>query len=173
MTKRTTTTNNSSEENTVSTTNDVKQRGRNQKRKKTYERVRELHIPQELKQYFLADDYELRLERWALNGEEDYRNLYSREREGYEFVTIDEIPEEFRPMFVTVDTRQRKGLITINDLCLMKVDVDLRQARRDFYAQETENEVKASDVYTLFKQNKFKDLGTKSSISTKEPSFQE
>lgn len=145
------------------------------RRRKVYERVSETEIPDDVKESFLKDDYELRWVRWAIGGDEDYRYLARREKEGYEFVTQDELPKSFLAGLRLQDTRVRKGLVTSGDLCLMKVDSDLRKSRIDYYSKATDAEVKAADVYTLVKNGKgaFRDLGSKSSTDVaKEPRFQ-
>jgi len=147
-------------------------RGNRLKRRKTYERVSETHIPEDVKAEFKKDDYELRWVRWSINGEEDYRYLARRENEGYEFVQTKELPDSFLAGLRVQDTRNRKGLVTSGDVCLMKVDVDLRESRRDFYNKETDAEVAAADIYTVSKRKGFIDLGSSSKVSSKEPRFQ-
>lgn len=142
-------------------------------RRKTYERVSETHIPQNVVDSFAKDDYELRWIRWSINGEEDYRYLARRENEGYEFVQMSELPSSFLAGLRIQDTRTRKGLVTSGDVCLMKVDKDLRNSRRQYFNQETDAEVAAADIYTISKRKGFIDLGSSSKISTgKEPRFQ-
>lgn len=139
-------------------------------RKKTYERPRESALPQELIDHFKKDDYELKLVRWASQGVEDYRYLNRREREGYEFVTASEIPPELMKGLITLDTKTKAGLIIVGDLCLMKIDKDLRQSRRDAYASVTDREVESVDIHVLEKKG-FKNLGTKSRVMMREPKF--
>lgn len=141
------------------------------RRRKVYERVSETHIPQEIVDMFESDDYALRWVRWSINGEEDYRYLARRENEGYEFVQIDELPSSFLAGLKLMDTRNRKGLVTSGDVCLMKVDKDLKKSREDFYNRETDAEVAAVNIHNLTRKG-FKDLGSKSSVNTKEPRFQ-
>lgn len=140
------------------------------KRRKTYERVREAEIPQYVRDLFRQDDYELKLIRWALNGEEDYRYLARRENEGYEFVSKDELPAEFLSSIREMDTRSRKGLVTMGDLCLMKVDVDLQKSRQDYFANVADQEVEAVNIHNITKKG-LRDVGTKSKVMYREPSF--
>ncbi len=141
-------------------------------RKKVYERIRESQIPEELVEHFKRDNYDLKLVRWSLNGEEDYRYLNRREREGYEFVSPEEIPQEFMRSMRVLDTKTQLGLVTVGDLCLMKVDSDLRNSRRKAYQEDTDREVNAVDVHVLEKKG-FRNLGTKSKVYMKEPTFQD
>ena len=141
-----------------------------QKRKKVYERVRETLIPQEIQELFKAQGYELKFIRWAIAGEEDYKYLARREREGYEFVTKSELPVEYLRSLRVTDTRSRTGLVTMGDLCLMKVDTDLRNSRRKYFQEETDAEVASVDIHILEKKG-FRNLGSRSKVIMKEPSF--
>lgn len=141
-------------------------------RKKTYERVRESALDKELINYFNKEGWDLKLIRWAINGDEDYRYLNRREREGYEFVTSDEIPDKFKAGMNIIDTKNRKGLITMGDLVLMKVDSDLRNSRRKVYQQITDNEVASVDVNVLEKKHGLKNTGSRTKVYVgKEPGF--
>ncbi len=143
-----------------------------QARKKVYEPVTATDIPAHIVQRFKEDNYELRWIRFRLDGQEDYKSLYKREQEGYEYVTQDELPSDFLVGIRIVDGKSRQGLVTSGDVCLMKVDTDLRQSRRDYYKNKTNNEIQAADVWNITKKG-FRDLGSKSSISYgKEPNFQ-
>jgi len=141
------------------------------KRKKVYERVREGHIPAKLKEHFKKDEYDLRLVRWSLRGKEDFGNLNRREREGYEFVTMDELPNWYKDSIRAIDTPNRKGLVTVNDLCLMKVDTDLRNSRREVYQSATARELESVDMHVLEKKG-FRNAGSSSKRITA-PGFQE
>jgi hypothetical protein len=142
-------------------------------RKKVYERVRESALPEGLREHFKKDDWELRLVRWILQGDEDYRYLAFREKEGYEVVTIDEIPEQFHQGLNVVNGKNRQGLVTIGDLVLMKIDTDLRASRRKVYQDITDQEVNSVDIHVLEKKHGFRNLGTKSKVYMKEPTFQD
>lgn len=141
-------------------------------RRKVYERFSASDIPQDVIDMFARDDYELRWVRYLVGGEEDLKNLYARERDGYEFVKASELPEHFLSGLKLYDGRARQGLVTSGDLCLVKVDKDLRNSRRAFFAKKTRDELQAADVFNITRKG-FKDLGSKSSSSTgKEPTFQ-
>lgn len=139
-------------------------------RKKTYERVRESAIPNALIEFFKKDDWELKLIRYSLQGEEDYRYLNMREREGYELVSMSEIPENLRGGLEMINTKNRQGLIVIGDLVLMKVDSDLRNSRRKAFQQLTDNEVASVDVHVLEKRG-FRNLGSSSKTTFHQPKF--
>lgn len=141
-------------------------------RKKVYERIRESTIPEALVDHFKLDNYDLKAVRWALHGEEDYRYLNRREREGYEFVTEAEIPRHLMGGLRSMNTKSHQGLITMGDLCLMKVDSDLRNSRRAAFQADTDKEMASVDIHVLEKKG-FRNLGTKSKTVFREPTFQE
>ena len=142
------------------------------KRRKVYEAIRESALPQALHDIFKQDNYELRLIRWIISGEEDYRNVTRKVNEGYEFVSESELPDWFKASVRLMDTKSRAGMVTLGDLVLMKIDSDLRQSRRDFYQKKTDAEVASVDVHVLEKKG-FRNLGTKSKVVMREPKFQE
>lgn len=139
-------------------------------RRKVYERTRETKIPDEVIEMFAKRGYDLRLVRWTVNGVEDQRSLTRRENEGYEFVDAKELPAQYLKQLRLADTRSRNGLVTMGDLCLMKVDSDLRQSRRDYFSSEADAEVAAVDVHVLEKKG-FRNLGTRSKVVMREPTF--
>jgi hypothetical protein len=139
-------------------------------RRKVYERVRSTMIPEAIKQHFAKRGYDLRLVRWSVGGVEDQRSLTTRENEGYEFVDAKELPDNYLKQLRLADTRSRNGLVTMGDLCLMKIDSELRQSRRDYFADETKAEMDAVDVHVLEKKG-FRNLGTRSKVIMREPTF--
>lgn len=140
-------------------------------RRKVYERVRETDIPQYVKDFFAKDDYELRFIRWSIHGQPDYRYLNVREQEGYEFVKAKELPDEYRRVMREVDTNIGNGLVTNGgDLCLMKIDSDLRRSREAHFDDVATQEIEAVDLNVLNKKG-FITKGSKSSVIMREPSF--
>lgn len=142
-------------------------------RKKVYEQIVSSKIPQDVIDLFAKDDYEVRWVRLKLGGEEDLSNLGRREREGYEFVTADELPENFLNSLKIYDGKTRQGLITSGDLVLMKVDTELRKSREEFFKTKTDKEVDAANIWNTSRKRGLIDTGSKSSVSVgKEPTFQ-
>ncbi len=161
MTKKATTTEDTSTETTS-----------RKPRKKVYERIREGVIPDYVNEHFAKENYTLKPIRWTLQGNEDYRYLAHRENEGYEFVTADELPEQYMSSIRVVDTRARKGLVTMGDLCLMKIDMDLQRSRDAHFQGEAAKELNAVDINTLTKKHKLINQGTNSRVFVKTPDFQ-
>ncbi len=142
-------------------------------RKKVYERINETDLPASLVEKFKKDNYDLRLKRWSVFGDEDYRYLTQCENEGYEFVNVDELPESFLTGVRIMDTKGRKGLVILGDLCLMKIDCDLNKSRTKHFQDLTDAQVAAVDIHVLEKKHGFRNLGTRSKVMMKEPTFQE
>ena len=141
-------------------------------RRKVYQPVVETKIPQDVQDAFRGEGYELRLIRWSITGKEDYRNLHRRVQEGYEFVTAKEL-KDLAPHFASTlksqSTSIAKGILTIGDNCLMKVDIDLRDSRREYFKKKTHQEVQAVDINVLGKKHGLIDGGSKSQVITREP----
>lgn len=141
-------------------------------RRKVYERVRESDIPQYVRDHMMKEGYALRFVRWSIHGEPDYRYLNRREKEGYEFVKKEDLPEEYLRSMKSVNVSTHQGLITNGgDLCLMKVDVDLQKSREQYFSSITDAEVSAVDANVLNKKG-FITHGSKSNVMLREPSFQ-
>jgi hypothetical protein len=156
--------------------NDVKEQTTSKARKprkKVYERIQETDLPEDLVAHFKLDNYDLRLKRWSILGDEDYRYLTQCENEGYEFVHVDELTESFLASVRIMDTRGRKGLVIIGDLCLMKMDCDLTKSRKKYFEDKTAQQLDAVSMHVLNKKHGFQDLGTRSKVLMKEPTFQE
>lgn len=141
-------------------------------RRKTYVRPTESDIPQSVANYFAKDDYELRWVRWSVNGEPSYKYLNHRELEGYEFVTVQELPKEYVRTLRIRDTQVTKGLVTNGaDLCLMKIDKDLRQSRREFLETKAQEQLDAVNNYV--KEKGLRTTGSRSSVVYREPVFRD
>lgn len=142
------------------------------RRKKVYQPVEESKIPQEIINLFAKDNYTLKPIRWSIQGIEDYRHLSKREKEGYEFVTVDELPQWYLSSIRLLDTKARRGLVTMGDLCLMKIDTDLRNSRIAHFTNRSDEQVAGVDINVLEKKG-FRNVGTKSRTMMREPTFQE
>lgn len=158
MTKKTTTTNEPTSEKEQYANGPT--RGSRPERKKTYERPRNTQLPEELQEHFRKSGYEVRPIRYIVAGVEELSYLANRESEGYEFVEVSELPDWYLKRIRQVDTKTRTGLVTTGDLCLMKIDIDLRNSRRDHFAGITDQENEAVDIHSYTKKN-FRTAGSK------------
>lgn len=143
------------------------------RRKTTYERVAETKIPKEVEQAFAKEGWDLKWVRFKMRGEEDYRNLAIRFQEGYEFVQPEELPQSYRNTLQIRDACNRKNLVTSGDCCLMRIDQELREDRRQTYMNITDQNVDAVDMNVISKKKGFKNLGSKSQVMTREPTFRD
>ena len=145
------------------------------RRKVVYEAQSLTSIPQDVVDAFEKRDWKLRFIRYLINGEQDIRNLSKRKNEGWEFVTAKELTdldlEWYLTTFQAEDTRNFKGLLISGDSVLAKADVELIQSRTDHFDKITKAELEAADVYTQTRKHGFQDLGSKSSITSREPQF--
>lgn len=143
-------------------------------RRKVYERPAESDIPRDVIEYFAKDNYDVRMVRWAIKGEPDYRYLNRREQEGYEFVRKEELPESYIRTMRIRDTQVAKGLVTNGgDLCLMKVDKDLRKSRVKYFEGVAQDMLNAVDVNVIEKKGMLRNLGSRSKVILREPTFQD
>lgn len=116
-------------------------------RSKVYIRQRISEVPSEIVEFFKKRGYGVRYIKWSDNGVADYRYLGKREREGYEFVTAKEMPPDLIRTLQTVNINTVNGLLTNGaDLCLMKIDLDLRDSRNAYFSGLAEQEVSAADA---------------------------
>ena len=139
-------------------------------RKTNYERVSETQIPDEVIAHFEAEDWVLGFKRWRLDGKQQDAHIASKLREGWEFVTMDELPDWYQSFFDTESYKSRDECVVVKDMVLMKADKAMIEDRRQYYRQLAKNELNAVDIHVLQKKG-FKDLGTKSSVTMSEPRF--
>lgn len=143
-------------------------------RRKTYERHKESEIPQYVIEHFKKDDYDLRFVRWSILGEPDYRYLSRMEQEGFEFVTKDELPDEYVRTLRVRDSDMTKGMLTNGgDLVLMKIDSDLRKDRQKYFEERSRRELDSVDINVIEKRGNLRNVGSRSKVMLREPSFQE
>lgn len=157
----------------VEATEEVSQGRTRPQRRKTYQPVRDTQVDVGLVEHFAKQGYDLKLIRWAVHGEEDYRYLARRVKEGYEFVHKSEIPAEYKASLMDVDARTFNGMVTMGDVCLMKIDQDLRESRRQHYQNVTDTEIESVDLHVIGRKKGFLTQGTRTKVSMREPSFQD
>jgi len=115
-------------------------------RKKQYVPPNMLEIPQEVQYHFKKDGYKLRWVRQSLQGKDDAKNLVKRQREGWEWVQKDEIPESLQNDF-EIGTGRTEGAIVNNDLVLAKIPVEIAESRQEYYEDMANSQVDAVDQY--------------------------
>lgn len=96
-------------------------------------------IPYEVREKFNGDGYHLRWVRVLLDNNDDYKNVADRRREGYEPVTIAELPIQFRDLFETKSfgpgSAKYASIAMVGDLALFKIPYKKAQARQRYYEQ--------------------------------------
>ena len=100
-------------------------------------------IPQEVIEKFEDEGMHLRWIRVLLDGQDDYKNVAKRRREGYEPVSINEIPEHVRDLFETKSfgpsASKFSNIAMVGDLALFKVSEGKARARTRYYEQTALN----------------------------------
>lgn len=96
-------------------------------------------IPHEVREKFTDEGYHLRWVRVLIDNQDDYKNVADRRREGYEPVTIAELPVQFRDLFETKSFGATAGkyssIAMVGDLALFKIPYAKAQARQRYYEQ--------------------------------------
>ena len=103
----------------------------------------EMEIPDDLEAKFKENGYSIRWIRFLINNEEDYKNIGKRSREGWEFVTYDEVKDAI-PMSRELSTKNHKNLVTVGDLALAKIPTYKAEARKAYYEERAKEAVRAA-----------------------------
>lgn len=110
-----------------------------EERYETYIPSSSFDIPPEVIQHFDDQGMHLRWIRVTLLDQDDYKNVAKRRREGYEPVSISELPEHVRDLFETKSfgpaTSKYSAIAMVGDLALFKVPLAKAEARNRYYAQ--------------------------------------
>ena len=98
----------------------------------TFEEEDALAIPEEVKVRFLNQGMVLRWIRIQIRGADDYQNVGKRQRDGWVFVTPDEVPEMSTSSIVKEGGRYA-GTVVRGDVALAKMPEGRAIARREHY----------------------------------------
>ena len=88
-----------------------------------------LDIPESVTVRFEDQGMKLRWLRTTIKGSDDYANIGKRMQEGYEFVSLDEVPEMAHSAMVKEEGRY-KGTVCRGDLALAKLPIKRAEARQ-------------------------------------------
>jgi len=91
------------------------------------------------------EGFEHRWIRAEVNGYEDKKNVYSKLREGYELVRIDELPEEYQHLLPTVEDGKHAGVISVGGLLLARIPKETLKERADYFRQKARDQLQAVD----------------------------
>jgi len=91
------------------------------------------------------EGFEHRWIRAEVNGYEDKKNVYSKLREGYELVRIDELPEEYQHLLPTVEDGKHAGVVSVGGLLLARIPKETLKERADYFRQKARDQLQAVD----------------------------
>lgn len=108
------------------------------RRETTYTPPSEYEIPDEIREKFESEGYHLRYIRVLLEDKDDFKNVAKRRREGYEFVTVRELPEHLQGLYEVKNfgtaAQKYSGVVMVGDLALAKLPIEKFHARQRYYA---------------------------------------
>lgn len=102
-----------------------------------------LSIPEKVRARFLDQGYTLKWVRVAIKGQDDFKNVGTKLRDGYSFVEPDEAPE-MAAGFQIGENKLGK-LVLRGDVALAKAPTDRVEARKATYAKRTRDLTNAVD----------------------------
>lgn len=135
-----------------------------------YERRLKSIIPDDIIQKFLSDGFAIRYKAFRIANVEQSSSISELLRDGWEFVTSNELPEEYQDYFDQEEFRGRKEILVAHDLVLMKHSVEYVQSEKDYWAAQTKRDLDSVNTNVLQKKGFITD-GSKSSVSMSEPDF--
>ena len=91
------------------------------------------------------EGFKYRWIRAEVQGFEDKQNVFSKMREGYELVRLEELPEEYRHTMPAVDEGKNKGVVGVGGLLLAKIPVETVEERNAYYRNRTRDQLTAVD----------------------------
>ena len=141
----------------------------------TFEEEDALAIPEEVKARFLNQGMVLRWIRVQLKGADDYQNVGKRQRDGWVFVTPDEVPEMSTSSIVKEGGRYA-GTVVRGDVALAKMPEGRAIARREHYENKANELMNAVNSQLMSNNDSRLPIynNSKSTVSRgKSPKFQD
>ena len=111
-----------------------------------------LSIPPSVKARFDGEGMALRWIRVRLKGKDDYQNVGKRLSEGWQFVTVEEVPEMVNSSVVREEGRYT-GAICRGDLALAKMTKARAKSRQEFYENKSREMVDAVNAQLMRENN--------------------
>ena len=111
-----------------------------------------LSIPPSVKARFDGEGMALRWIRVSLKGKDDYQNVGKRLSEGWQFVTVEEVPEMVNSSVVREEGRYT-GAICRGDLALAKMTKARAKSRQEFYENKSREMVDAVNAQLMRENN--------------------
>ena len=141
----------------------------------TFEEEDALAIPEEVKARFLNQGMVLRWIRVQIRGADDYQNVGKRQRDGWVFVTPDEVPELSTSSIVKEGGRYA-GTVVRGDVALAKMPEGRAIARREHYENKANELMNAVNSQLMSNNDSRMPIynNSKSTVSRgKSPKFQD
>ena len=141
----------------------------------TFEEEDALAIPEEVKARFLNQGMVLRWIRVQIRGADDYQNVGKRQRDGWVFVTPDEVPELSTSSIVKEGGRYA-GTVVRGDVALAKMPEGRAIARREHYENKANELMNAVNSQLMSNNDSRMPMynNSKSTVSRgKSPKFQD
>ena len=91
------------------------------------------------------EGYEHRWIRAEVNGHQDKQNVYSKLREGYELVRLEELPEEYQAMLPTLDDGKHAGVVSVGGLMLARIPKETLRERAEYFRRKAQDQLTAVD----------------------------
>lgn len=91
------------------------------------------------------EGYEHRWIRAEVNGHQDKQNVYSKLREGYELVRLEELPEEYQAMLPTLDDGKHAGVVSVGGLMLARIPKETLKERAEYFRRKAQEQLTAVD----------------------------
>tara|TARA_R100000458_G_scaffold59564_1_gene70530 strand:- start:2298 stop:2786 length:489 start_codon:yes stop_codon:yes gene_type:complete len=141
----------------------------------TFEEEDALAIPEDVKARFLNQGMVLRWIRIQIRGADDYQNVGKRQRDGWVFVTPDEVPELSTSSIVREGGRYA-GTVVRGDVALAKMPEGRAIARREHYENKANELMNAVNSQLMSNNDSRMPIynNSKSTVSRgKSPKFQD
>ena len=90
--------------------------------------------------------------RAEIQGFEDKQNVFTKLREGYELVHLEELGEEYKDTMPAVDEGRHKGVVGVGGLLLAKIPKETVAEREVYYKQRARDQIEAVDN-NMMKEN--------------------
>jgi hypothetical protein len=91
------------------------------------------------------EGYKHRWLRAEVNGNLDNQNIYSKLREGYELVRLEDLPEEYRGMLPTMDDGKHAGVVSVGGLLLARIPDETVDERNAYFRKKAQDQLHAVD----------------------------
>ena len=91
------------------------------------------------------EGFEYRWIRAEVNGFLDKQNVYSKMREGYELVRLEDVPEEYHAILPTMDDGKHAGVIAVGGLLLAKIPKETIEERNAYFRRKAQDQLLAVD----------------------------